>query len=81
MRLTYNEIRNYRPDCNNRPSNSISFMCVVPSTSDHFHCELYFYYEQRVKSDLKGINICGCRYQGSQGIDKKLLSTINKNSS
>jgi hypothetical protein len=29
----------YRPDYNNRPSNSISFMTVVPRTSGLLHCE------------------------------------------
>ena len=29
----------YRTDYYNRPSNVISFMSVVPGTSDHLHCE------------------------------------------
>ena len=32
--------RNYRPDYNNRPSNTISFMSVVASTSGRLHCAL-----------------------------------------
>ena len=34
------EIRDYSADFNNRPSNVISFMSVVPITSDRLHCEL-----------------------------------------
>jgi hypothetical protein len=34
------KIRDYRVDYNNRPSNSISFMSVVFSTSDRLHSEL-----------------------------------------
>ena len=34
------KIREYRADYNNRPSNPISFMPAVASTSGHIHCEL-----------------------------------------
>ena len=33
------KIRQYRADYNNRPSNVISFMSVIPSTSDRLHSE------------------------------------------
>ena len=33
------KIRQNHTDCNNRPSNTISFMTVIPSTSDRLHCE------------------------------------------
>ena len=36
---TVDKIRDYRADYNNRPSNSISFMSVVASTSGRLHCE------------------------------------------
>ena len=35
-----NKIRQYRPDYNNRPSHTISFMSAVTSTTGHLHCEL-----------------------------------------
>jgi hypothetical protein len=34
------KILQYRTEYNNRPSNGISFMSVVPSTSTHLHCNL-----------------------------------------
>ena len=34
------KIREYRAACNNRPSNSISFMPSVATTSGRLHCEL-----------------------------------------
>jgi hypothetical protein len=34
------KIRDYRTDYNNRPSNSISFMPSVASTSGRLHCKL-----------------------------------------
>ena len=34
------KIRDYRPDYNNRPSNSISFMPAVTGPSVHLFCEL-----------------------------------------
>ena len=33
------EIRQYRADYNNRPSNAISFMPAIASTSGRLHCE------------------------------------------
>jgi hypothetical protein len=39
------KIRQYRADCNNRPSNFISIMTTITCTSGHLHCEfvcLYF---------------------------------------
>ena len=40
------KIRDYRADYNNRPSNAISFMPAVASTSGRLHCEF-------VRSQLK----------------------------
>ena len=34
------KVREYRADYNNRPSNSVSFMPVVATTSGRLHCEL-----------------------------------------
>jgi hypothetical protein len=33
------KIRSYRTDYNNRPSNAISFMSTIPSTSGRLHSE------------------------------------------
>ena len=37
---TDDKIRSYRPDNYNRPSNVISFVTVVTSTSGRLHCDL-----------------------------------------
>jgi hypothetical protein len=38
--LLLNKVREYRADYSKRPSNSISFMPIVATTSGPLHCEL-----------------------------------------
>ena len=37
MKVLLDKVRDYRADYNDRPSTSISFMCVVTRTSDRLH--------------------------------------------
>jgi hypothetical protein len=40
--VAVNKIRQYPTDYNNCPSNAISFMSVIGSTSGHLHCEFVY---------------------------------------
>ena len=76
-----NKIRDYRADYNNRPSNSISFMPAVASTSSRLHCELVriIFLQAHGKAFLQLQELSMCNTNRTSSASAALLSTPSSN--
>jgi len=60
---TVEKIREYHADYSNRPSNSTSFIPVVPTTFDRLHCELERILFLQDHRKLTGVCVVGLQIQ------------------